>query len=68
MTTNSTTNECKSEQVKEIDFKLQNETKGQSESSKILFNFYGVYSCYIFSNIDNLKIGKLMTYIFNITL
>ena len=28
--------------------------------------FYAIYNYYIFSNIDNLLIGKLMTYIFNI--
>ena len=32
MTANDTTNENKSEQVKQSDFKFQNETKGQSGS------------------------------------
>ena len=45
---------------------FQNETKDQSGSWRISFNFYAICNYYIFSNIDNLKIGKLMKYIFNI--
>ena len=52
------------EQVKN-DFMFQNETKDQSGSWVILFNFYVICNYYIFSCTDNLKIGKLMTNIFN---
>ena len=55
------------EQVKWCDFGFQNELKGQSGTWRTLFKFLcNIYSYYIFSNTDNLKIGKLMTYTFNI--
>ena len=67
LTTGSgTTNENKWEQVKQSDFKFQNETKDQSGSWRISFNFlfYAIYNYTIFSNIDNLFVSVSCKYFF----
>ena len=66
MTASGTKKENKWTHIKQSGFKFQDEAKGQSDSWIILLNFYAIFNYFILSNIDNLLIGKLMTYIFNI--
>ena len=54
MITSGTTNESEWEQIKESDFRFQNETKGQPGIWRFLFSFYAMYNYNILNNIGYL--------------
>ena len=54
MTESGTTIENEEEQIKQCDFKIQNEKKAKLVPEELYSIFYAIYNCYIFSNVDNL--------------